>query len=295
MVGGDLKEQIQHFWNTHPCGVKFSEEQVGSKAFFRGIEHHRYGLEPHILKMAPFQDAQEKKVLELGCGIGTDGVQFARNEAWYVGTDLTNSAVQISQRHFEVEGLNGNFVNLDAERLPFHNEVFDLIYSHGVLHHTPDTQSAFDEVFRILKPGGKAVIMVYHRRSYNYYVNIQILRRLGVRLLYFPWGPGLVHRLTGEARERLEEHQEMLRQQGPKYLEPHAFLSQNTDGPGNPLSKVYTRRQLRNMFGQFSHVETAVRFLRRDRIPLVGRFIPVWLDRVLGRVWGWHLYAIAEK
>ena len=79
------------------------------------------------------------------------------------------------------------------------------------------------------------------------------------------------------------------------YFDSAIFLSQKTDGPGSPLSKVYTRKQLCGMFSQFSHIETVVRFFRRDRISLLGKYIPAWLDRQLGRLWGWHLYVIAEK
>lgn len=291
----EIKQDISNFWNDHPCGVKFADEQVGTVPFFLEVEKHRYGLEPHILEMAPFGEAEGKRVLELGCGIGTDGARFSASKAWYVGCDLTENAVQISKQRFAALNLPGNFTNLDAETLPFADRVFDIVYSHGVLHHTPDTQKAFDEVHRVLKPGGKAVIMVYHRRSYNYYINILVLRRLGVRLLQFPWGLKFVHRVTGEDLGRLEQHQQMLREHGKAYLASDTFLSQNTDGPGNPLSKVYNRREMRKMFAQFSTIETAVRFLRRDRIPVLGRFIPDWLDRALGKICGWHLYAIATK
>lgn len=295
MKGTRIKDDIRTFWNEHPCGAKFAAEDIGSPAFFDEVEHHRYALEPHILEMAPFDEARGKRVLELGCGIGTDGAQFSRKDGWYIGSDMTERAVRISQQRFRSEGLHGNFVILDAESLPYSSDRFDIVYSHGVLHHTPDTERAFSEVHRVLKAGGKAVIMVYHRSSWNYHIGIKAIRRLGVELLRFSWGPRFVHRLTGEAIERLEQHQAMLKESGSEYLTEAAFLSQNTDGPGNPLSKVYTRQQLRRMLHLFSEVRTCVRFLRRDRIPVVGSLLPNWLDSAMGRAWGWHLYAVVTK
>lgn len=291
----ELKRDVQSFWQSHPCGAKFADEKIGTPEFFQEVEDHRYRLEPHILEMGPFAAASGCRVLELGCGVGTDGAQFSRHGAWYVGADLTRNAVKISRGRLSTSGLQGNFTNLDAENLPFADGSFDFVYSHGVLHHTPDTQAAFDEVHRVLRPGGKAVIMVYYRYSYNYYVNINILRRLGARILRLPGGVQLAHRLTGEDCARLEAHRQLLAERGREYLSVSTFLSQNTDGPGNPLSKVYGRNELRRMLSRFSTVDTAVRFLRRDRIPLLGARLPDSIDRWLGKAVGWHLYAMAQK
>jgi ubiquinone/menaquinone biosynthesis C-methylase UbiE len=127
-------------------------------------------------------------VLEVGCGLGTDGAQFAKAGAVYTGIDLTDAAIDLAKRRFELFQLPGTFRVADAERLDFPDNTFDIVYSHGVLHHTPDTAAAVREVHRVLRPGGKAIVMLYHRDSYNYRVNISMLRRTGVQLLRWKAG-----------------------------------------------------------------------------------------------------------
>ena len=155
-------------------------------------------------------NAKDLAVLEVGCGLGTDGAQFAKAGANYTGIDLTDAAVDLARRRFELFQLPGTFRVADAERLDFPDNTFDIVYSHGVLHHTPDTAAAVREIHRVLRPGGKAVVMLYHRDSYNYRVNISMLRRTGVQLLRWNAGVKLVHLLTGEPEESLREHARQL-------------------------------------------------------------------------------------
>src|SRR5205085_3449156 len=136
-------------------------------------------------------------------------------DADYTGIDLTQAAIDLAKRRFELDQLPGAFRTADAERLDFPDNTFDLIYSHGVLHHTPDTTAAVREVHRVLRPGGRAVVMLYHRNSYNYRINISLLRRTGVHLLRWNAGVKLVHLLTGEPEESFREHaRQLLGQQG---------------------------------------------------------------------------------
>src|SRR3712207_5143608 len=200
-----LKDRVRAFWQAHPCGVKFADAEAGTRLFYERVEEHRYQKEWHIPAAADFAGARGLRVLEVGCGLGTDGAQFARAGAAYTGVDLTEAAVQLARRRFELEGLPGEFRVADAERLDFADDSFDLVYSHGVLHHTPDTARAVREIHRVLRPGGRAVVMLYHRDSYNYRVNIGLLRRAGAHLLRTDAGVRLVHRLTGESVELLRE------------------------------------------------------------------------------------------
>ncbi|HYG81806.1 MAG TPA: class I SAM-dependent methyltransferase, partial [Pyrinomonadaceae bacterium] len=177
-----LKERVRAFWQQNPCGTKFSDAPPGTRLFYERVEEHRYTKEWHIPAAADFAGARGLSVLEIGCGLGTDGAQFAQAGALYTGVDLTDAAVELAQKRFELFGLPGTFRTADAENLDFADESFDLVYSHGVLHHTPDTVKAVKEVHRVLKPGGRAVVMLYHRDSYNYRVNIRVLRRLGAHL-----------------------------------------------------------------------------------------------------------------
>ena len=156
----NLKERVRSFWQANPCGTKFADAEVGTREFFERVEKHRYRTEWHIPAAAGFDKARGLRVLEVGCGLGTDGAQFARAGAVYTGIDLTEAAIGLARRRFELESLPGEFRISDAERLDFPDESFDLVYSHGVLHHTPDTARAVGEVHRVLRPGGRAIVML---------------------------------------------------------------------------------------------------------------------------------------
>ena len=128
---------------------------------------------PRVMGFGKFRGA---RLLEIGCGMGTDLLQFARGGARCTGVDLTPRSVEITRHRFRLYGMDGAFMIADGERLPFASESFDVVYSNGVLHHTPDTAGAFREVHRVLRPGGVARVMLYHRNSLNYWFEI-VLRR----------------------------------------------------------------------------------------------------------------------
>jgi SAM-dependent methyltransferase len=290
-----LKERVREFWQAHPCGTKFTDAEVGTRRFYEAVEEHRYRVEWHIPEAAGFAQAKGLRVLEIGCGLGTDGARFARAGAAYTGVDLTEAAVSLARRRFEVEGLPGEFRVADGERLEFADESFDLVYSHGVLHHTPDAAAAVREVHRVLAPGGRAVVMLYHRDSYNYRVNIGVLRRVGARLLRTEAGVRLAHRLTGEPVESLREHAARLKEDAGQYLSAGEFLSRNTDGAGNPLTRVYSRAEARALFKDFARVRLAVHFLNKRWLPVLGPLLPRAVEARLAARWGWHLWIYAEK
>lgn len=294
-VDSNLKERVRAFWQANPCGTKFSDAEPGSRLFYERVEAHRYAKEWHIPEAAGFAKSTGLKVLEIGCGLGTDGAQFAKAGADYTGIDLTEAAVDLARKRFELFGLEGSFRVSDAENLDFPSDTFDLVYSHGVLHHTPDTARAIREVHRVLKPGGRAVIMLYHRNSYNYRVNICILRRAGAHLLKFDTGLKLVHALTGEPIESLRDHARLLKQDQESYLAPGEFLNQHTDGAGNPLARVYSRSEASQLFVDFSQVETNVHFLNKRWVPVLGNFLPRSSEAKLASRWGWHLWIYAVK
>lgn len=295
VANSNLKERVRAFWQANPCGVKFAEAEPGSRLFYELVEAHRYTKEWHIPAAADFASARGLKVLEIGCGLGTDGAQFAEAGADYTGIDLTEAAVELARRRFELFNLPGTFRTADAENLDFADESFDLVYSHGVLHHTPETEKAIKEIYRVLRPEGRAVVMLYHRGSYNYRVNISVLRRAGAHLL--KWGPGvkIVHRITGEPVESLREHAKLLKAEKESYLKPAEFLSQNTDGAGNPLARVYSRKEARELFKGFSEVQLKTHFLNKRWLPVIGSLLPRALEVWLASRWGWHLWIYAQK
>ena len=291
----NLKERVRAFWQANPCGVKFAEAEPGTRHFYELVEAHRYTKEWHIPAAADFAGARGLKVLEIGCGLGTDGAQFAEAGADYTGIDLTEAAVELARRRFELFDLPGTFKTADAESLSFPDESFDLVYSHGVLHHTPDTGKAIQEIHRVLRPGGRAVVMLYHRGSYNYRVNISVLRRAGAQLLKWETGIKLVNRITGEPLESLREHARLLKTERESYLKPDQFLSQNTDGAGNPLARVYSRKEARELFKDFSEVTLKTYFLNKRWLPVIGNVLPRSLESRLASRWGWHLWIYATK
>ncbi|MBC8180151.1 class I SAM-dependent methyltransferase, partial [candidate division KSB1 bacterium] len=123
-------------------------------------------LEPYIHSFAQFDRYKSKKVLEVGVGAGTDFINWLRNGALASGIDLTDEAIENVKQRLNIESLNAEKLEkADAENLPFDNNLFDLVYSWGVIHHTPDTVKALNEIVRVTKPGGEIKIMIYHRHS----------------------------------------------------------------------------------------------------------------------------------
>ena len=290
-----LKERVHDFWQAHPCGTKFSDAEIGTREFFELIEAHRYAKEWHIPAAADFAGARGLRVLEIGCGIGTDGAQFAKAGADYTGVDLTEAAIELARKRFELSGLQGKFEVADAENLQFPDESFDLVYSHGVLHHTPDTARAVRETHRVLKPGGRAIVMLYHRGSYNYRVGIRVLRRAGAGLLNSDAGIKLINVFTGEPVEDLRERAALVRANRNGNFSAAELLNQSTDGAGNPLARVYSRREARELFRDFRRVELRTYFLNKRFIPIIGNLLPRSIESALASRWGWHLWIFATK
>jgi len=261
------------------------------------VSETRNRLEPHIPEVVGFERWAGCTVLEGGCGIGTDGARFAAAGASYTGVDASPAAVTLARRRFELAGLQGRFVRTSITNLPFPDNHFDLVFSHGVIHHIDDTAGALAEFGRVLKPGGTLLVMVYHRRSVNYYVTIMLLRRALVGLLLVPGAVPVLARLTGEREEVLQGHRDLLRTRGIDYIRDRSvFLSNNTDGPGNPLSKVYSREEITGLLpAGIEVVRTEVRNLNLRTYPAGERVARSRPGRHLERRLGWHLYVEGRK
>jgi ubiquinone/menaquinone biosynthesis C-methylase UbiE len=242
-----------------------------------------------------FENTNGLRVLEIGCGCGSEAARFVRAGARYTAVDLTSAAICLTQRRFQLGNLEGRFVQGDAEDLPFAEGSFDLVYSHGVLHHTPDTPRTIHEVFRVLTPGGRAVIMLYYRDSFNYQVNLRVVRRLRAHLLKTEMGVKLARRIWREPEEELRRHAELVKQDADAYLEAQNILNRNTDGPDNPLSQVFSRESASRLFGQFENVSTEVMFWNPNWLPGIGKLLPHWIEDRLAARWGWHLWIYAQK
>lgn len=164
----DLIKKIVDYWDNQPCNILNSTGEIGSKEYFDKNSQNRYFVEPHILKFAQFETYRDKRVLEIGCGIGSDGAEFAKNGADYVGIDISEKSLAVAKQRFEVYNIKGSFYNLsgdDPELLNFGK--FDLIYSFGVLHHYPNIEKIIQNVHNLLNKNGEFKFMVYAKNSWK--------------------------------------------------------------------------------------------------------------------------------
>ncbi|MFC1950544.1 class I SAM-dependent methyltransferase [Chloroflexota bacterium] len=159
------KELVQEYWDKEPADSTGIASPEGSLQFFEAMEERRYRDEAYIHSLAQFTRWRGKKVLEVGCGCGTDLLQFARAGAEVYGIDLSQHSVELTRKHLKLYGLQAEVNQGDGEDLPFTSKYFDLVYSWGVIHHAPHPSKVVAETYRVLKPGGYIKVMVYSRSS----------------------------------------------------------------------------------------------------------------------------------
>lgn len=290
-------KKIRVFWQKHPCGqtlVAEDNNQIDDfKKFFLDYDKFRYSTESHILTNLDKIDFKNKLVLEIGIGQASDAQQIIERGGKYQGIDFTQEACDRAVLRFKIFNKRYNCVvcqNICSSNLP--NDYFDIIYSHGVLHHIPEIKAGAKEIYRISKIGGKIVIMLYAKRSLNYYLSIMFLRRLLILGLL------LVDKLTRKKLIKnavLRGHLNNIYSVGiKKYLSRDYFLSKNTDGPQNPYSRVYTEKEVRETFKGFSFYKFEQHFLNDRQLPLF-KFLPNFLKNKLASRFGWHLWCYGEK
>lgn len=165
----DKLEEIRNYWNARPCNIRHSTSPLGTKAYFDEVEARRFAVEPHSFAFADFAAWRGKRVLEIGCGIGTDAVNFARNGADYTGIDLSEESVKICQQRFDVFDLRGRIFASNAEELAatFAGEKFDLIYSYGVIHHSPNPERIVAALPYLMHRQSEARVMLYAKNSWK--------------------------------------------------------------------------------------------------------------------------------
>jgi len=263
------KLRAREQWTNDPCGAEYEREhEFGSDEYFASIEAHRYNeYAPWMRARMGFDDFPGASLLEIGCGMGSDLVQFARGGAHCTGIDLTPRSIEITRHRFQLNKLAGNFMICDAESLPFANASFDVVYSNGVLHHTPDTAGAVREIFRVLRDAGTAKVMLYHRSSLNYWFEIVIRR--GVFAGEFIRG-----RSAEEIMSRVVEHSEH---------------------EARPLVKVFSKKEARELFAQFANVKIEVDQLMRAELRFLSPLVSESLFARLRKKIGWNLIITAQK
>jgi 2-polyprenyl-3-methyl-5-hydroxy-6-metoxy-1,4-benzoquinol methylase len=266
-------EEVRRYWNRRPCNIRHSPKPVGSREYFDEVEARKYFVEPHIPAFAEFPRWRGKKVLEIGCGIGTDTINFARAGAQVTVVELSDESVRIARQRAEVFGLDDQitFYNGNAEELNrlLPPEQFDLAYSFGVIHHSPHPERILEQVRHYLKPGGTLKLMVYNRHSWK------------VFWMVLKYGKGNFRRM----RELIARHSEA------------QF--------GSPVTYAYTEDELRELLARHGYRVTGAFvehiFPWRIRDYVAYRYIKVWylrwlperVFRALERRFGWHLCATA--
>lgn len=166
---------IKKFWNDQPCNIRHSNKSLGSKEYFDEVEIKKHRAEPHILTFAEFEKWNGKRVLEIGCGIGTATTCFARAGAIVTAVDISEASVKLCKQRIKVYNLENcvKVMEADAEKLdeylpvPCEEEKFDLIYSFGVLHHSPNPKTIVEQMSKYINPGGEIRIMLYSFVSYK--------------------------------------------------------------------------------------------------------------------------------
>lgn len=162
-------ETVAEYWNRRPCNIRHSKADVGTRAFFDDVEKRKYFVEPHIPEFADFARWRDKRVLEIGCGLGTDAANFARAGADYTGAELSKVSLDLARRRFDVFGLKGTFVHCNAEELAedVRESSFDLVYSFGVIHHTTNPDAVIRQARRVIRPNGEFRLMLYAKDSWK--------------------------------------------------------------------------------------------------------------------------------
>ncbi len=265
-TGDAYKDEVQRQWDNDPAGSHYVKEaERHTLEWFLEVEAYRYKeYAPWMHETMEFAKHAGERVLEVGGGIGTDLAQFARHGAVVTDLDLSAGHLALARENFERRGLPGTFVLHDAETLPFDDGSFDLVYSNGVIHHTPNTRDVVREIYRVLKPGGRAIIMVYAENSLHYWRNLVLA--IGLKEGQFN------HQSIGDIMS--------------------AAVERSDNASARPLVKVYTKRRLRHLFEQFADIEIVQRQMVPAEAPRLLSRVPVSL---LGRMMGWNLVIKARK
>jgi len=265
-TGDPYKDEVQRQWDNDPAGSHYATGATRhSLQWFREVEAYRYKeYAPWMAGVMEFARHPGEQVLEVGAGIGTDLAQFAEAGAFVTDLDLSSGHLALARENFERRGLNGEFVLHDAESLPFDDNRFDVVYSNGVIHHTPNTYAVVDEMYRVLKPGGRVIVMVYAENSLHYWRNLV-------------WAIGIKdHELEswsmGDIMSRAVERSD--------------------NAAARPLVKVYTKPRLRNLFRKFGDISIVQRQMVSDEVPRLLSRVPV---SQLGKIMGWNLIIKARK
>jgi ubiquinone/menaquinone biosynthesis C-methylase UbiE len=271
----ELKAKVKQHWEEETCGIRYATASDRSE-YFMQISSTRYQLEPYIPPFADFESAAGKRVLEIGVGAGADFENWCRHAEHATGIDLTEAAIALTKERLTLSGIPPDRYLLqtaDAENLPFQDNNFDIVYTWGVLLCTPDTEKAYREAFRVLKPGGAIKTMVYHVPSW---VGLQLY------LLY-----GLGRGNPGATMKQvIFEHLESPGTKAYTVKEGEQLLT----GCGFAEVRASTKLAL----GDFLTIKLSRKY-QSPIFKLIHRIYPRWLVRLAGDRYGTNLMMTAIK
>jgi SAM-dependent methyltransferase len=254
------RQDVRSFWERHPVAAQSIPALPGTPEYFQGFDRLREAMEPQgrARRVYGFEAHAGLTVLDVGAGNGFVMSRYARAGARAFGVELTARGVELCRRRFEVEKVRAFVSQADAESLPFADGSFDAVTSMGVLHHVPHPERAIEEIRRVLKPGGRLTLMLYHRNSAMYRLRFPLLRLLQGKSL----------------AEQVNE----------------------VDGAGNPKGLVFSAREARKFVRRFSDIETFVSLLEPWMVaPGFSRVAKeAWLKPLASRL-GWFLYVKARR
>ena len=196
--GEHVLEAVRKYWNEHVHDLEVARHPVGSKEFFDELEAYRFEKLEYLPRVVDFTAYRGKHLLEVGCGVGIDLVRFAKHGAIVTGADLAETSIELAKKNFAHAGVEGELLVMNGEDLEFADDAFDVVYAHGVLQYTSGTQRMVDELYRVLKPGGAAILMVYNRYSW-----LALMAKLSATALEHEDAPVFKTFSTGEFRRML--------------------------------------------------------------------------------------------
>jgi len=266
--------QVKDYWDARPCNIRHSTAPIGTREYFDQVEARKYFVEYHIPGFAEFARWRGKKVLEIGCGIGTDTINFARAGAQVTTVDLSEKSMELARQRAALFGLEDRirFCPGNAEQLSSFVPVepYDLIYSFGVIHHTPHPGAVLEQLRQYVRPGTTIKTMVYHRHSYK------------VGWIVLTEGKGKFWKLAelvaknSEAQTGCPVTYTYSRREGCRLLEDHGFRVR-----GAEVAHIFPYRI--SDYVQYSYNKE-----------WYFRWMPRPLFRALERRFGWHLLLTGE-
>ena len=262
-------DEVATYWNARPCNIRHSNKEVGTKEYFDEVERRKYFVEPHIPSFAEFSRWKGKRVLEIGCGIGTDTINFARAGAIVTAVDLSKESLAIAKKRAEVFGLEKNIsfyqanAEILSETIPPPQDSYDLIYSFGVIHHTPNPENAIKQIRKYMDKNTVLKIMLYNKLSW--------------KVLWILLTEGKL-----------------------KFWKLNELIAKNSEAQtGCPVTYTYTKSSVRKFLSGFQISKSFYEHIFPYSIPEYKeykykkvwyfRIMPNFMFRILESLFGWHL------